>query len=151
MPLHDNRVVLLVEDSAADAYATQRGLRKSGLANPIVHVTTGEAALDYLHQRGDYAGEAYQGLPSVVLLDLNLPGIDGAEVLEHVRAHEPLKLLPVVMLTTSEAPEDVERVYRAGASSYVCKPVDLDRFMDAIRRLREYWFEVVVLPRVDAR
>ena len=130
--------------------ATQRGLRNSGLANPIVHVTTGEAALDYLYRRGKYTDEAYQGQPSVVLLDLNLPGIDGAEVLESIRADANLQLLPVIMLTTSDSPEDVERVYRAGASSYVRKPVDLDRFMEAIRRLREYWFEVVVLPRVDA-
>ena len=141
----DTHTILIVEDSPDDFYAAQRGLKKAGLANALIHVETGEQALDYLFHRGDYAdGRAKQ--PDLVLLDLNLPGINGNEVLVQIRAEPTLKTLPVIVLTTSDDPEDIEASYSNGANSYVRKPVDLEGFMAALARLKDYWFEVVVLP-----
>lgn len=141
---NNTHTILIVEDSPDDFYAAQRGLKKAGLANALIHAETGEQALDYLFHRGDYAGGAER--PDLVLLDLNLPGIDGNEVLAQIRADAGLKTLPVIMLTTSDDPDDIEAAYNNGANSYVRKPVDLDGFMAALGRLKDYWFEVVVLP-----
>ena len=138
--------ILVVEDNPADYFATERGLRKAGLANPIVHAESGEQALDYLYGRGSYA-EGGPRRPGIVLLDINLPGLNGGEVLERIRADDALRTLPVVMLTTSSDERDVQMAYRLGANSYVQKPVDLDGFMSAIKRLKDFWFEVVIVPR----
>jgi CheY-like chemotaxis protein len=143
--------ILLVEDSLEDVEATTRALRKAGLANPIHHCADGDDALDYLHQRGKYADPAQAPRPGVVLLDLNLPGTDGREVLTQAKADPQLKKIPVIVLTTSTDERDIERCYQAGANSYVKKPVDLDGFLQAIRRLTDYWFEVVILPRGGER
>jgi CheY-like chemotaxis protein len=139
--------ILLVEDSLEDVEATTRALRKAGLANPIYHCADGDEALDYLHQRGKYADPVRAPRPGVVLLDLNLPGIDGREVLTQAKAHPQLRKIPIIVLTTSTDERDVERCYQAGANSYVKKPVDIEGFLQGIRRLTDYWFEVVILPR----
>lgn len=141
-----NKAILVVEDNPADFFATERGLRKAGLANPIVHAESGEDALDYLYGTGKYSGQGVQR-PGIVLLDINLPGLNGGEVLERIRADDTLKLVPVIMLTTSNDERDVQMAYRLGANSYVQKPVDLDGFMAAVKRLKDYWFELVILPR----
>ena len=141
-----NKAILVVEDNPADYFATERGLRKAGLANPIIHAESGEAALDYLAGTGAYAGQGEQK-PGIVLLDINLPGLNGGEVLERIRAEERLKLVPVIMLTTSSDERDVQMAYRLGANSYIQKPVDLDGFMSALKRLKDYWFELVILPK----
>jgi CheY-like chemotaxis protein len=143
--------ILLVEDSLEDVEATTRALRKAGLANPIYHCADGDEALDYLHQRGKYADPVQAPRPGVVLLDLNLPGIDGREVLSQAKADPQLKKIPIIVLTTSTDARDVERCYLAGANSYVKKPVDIEGFLQAIRRLTDYWFEVVILPRDGER
>lgn len=143
----DHQPILLVEDSVEDVEATIRALRKAGLANPIHHCADGDEALDYLHQRGRYADQANAPRPGVVLLDLNLPGTDGREVLAEVKTYPLLKRIPIIVLTTSSDERDVHRCYDAGANSYIKKPVDFDGFLEAIRRLTGYWFEVVVLPR----
>jgi CheY-like chemotaxis protein len=132
--------LLVVEDSPEDFEATRRSLVRGGLANPIVHVSDGDSALDYL-----FAGER-RSVPALILLDLNLPGTDGRQVLARVKADERLRQVPVVVLTTSRDRRDVEACYRAGANSYIQKPVDLAGFQRALRTLREYWFDVVVLP-----
>jgi two-component system response regulator len=144
-PLHP---ILVVEDSPEDYEATVRALRASGLANPMFRCADGDEALEFLHRTGRFGGRR-EGppRPSVILLDLNLPGTDGREVLAAVKKDESLRTIPVVVLTTSLDERDIEGCYRAGANSYVGKPVDLDGFMAAVRRLKEYWFEVVVLPR----
>lgn len=142
-----NRAILVVEDNPADFFATERGLRRAGLANAIVHAESGEAALDYLFGTGSHAGQGPQ-LPCVILLDINLPGLNGSEVLTEIRNHEHTRMLPVVMLTTSSDQRDVQLAYQLGANSYVQKPVELDGFMAAIRRLKDYWFELVILPKV---
>jgi CheY-like chemotaxis protein len=139
--------ILLVEDSPEDFEATQRAFRKSGLKNPLVRCEDGDQALDYLHRRGRYADPARSPRPGVVLLDLNLPGTDGRQVLSEIKTDERLRDIPVVVLTTSADERDITACYRAGANSYIQKPVDIDGFMKAIERLNGYWFEVVILPK----
>jgi CheY-like chemotaxis protein len=143
------QVILVVEDSPTDYEATLRALRKAGLANPIVRCTDGDDALDFLNRRGAYADPACAPRPSVVLLDLNLPGTDGREVLAEMKNEEQLKMIPVVVLTTSSDERDIEKCYRAGANSYMKKPVDLAGFIGAIQRLKDYWFEIAILPKVS--
>jgi two-component system response regulator len=145
VPESPNQPILLVEDSPEDFETTKRAFRRSGLKNPILHCADGDEALDFLFRRGGYA-EAPR--PGVVLLDLNLPGTDGREVLAEIKADSQLRQIPVIVLTTSSDERDVEACYSAGASSYIQKPVDLDGFMRAIERLNDYWFEVVILPKV---
>lgn len=142
-----NHPILLVEDSPEDTEATRRAFQKAGLANPIYHCSDGDAALDFLHQRGQYAAPGKAPRPGVILLDLNLPGTDGREVLAEIKQDEELKLIPIVVLTTSSDERDIERCYRMGANSYIKKPVDLGGFIQAVQRLKEYWFEVVILPK----
>jgi two-component system, response regulator len=141
--------VLVIEDSPEDFEATRRSLRRGGLANPIVHLPDGDRALDYLFAGLDGEPAARPVAPGLILLDLNLPGTDGRQVLTRVKADERLRQVPVVVLTTSRDERDVHACYRAGANSYIQKPVDLSGFQRALRTLREYWFDVVVLPVPD--
>lgn len=141
--------ILLVEDSPEDYEATLRAFQKSGLKNTVVRCEDGDEALDYLHRRGRYADPAQSPRPGVILLDLNLPGTDGRQVLSEVKNDEHLRDIPVVVLTTSADERDITACYRAGANSYIQKPVDIDGFMKAIERLNGYWFEVVILPKGD--
>lgn len=139
-----NQPILLVEDSPEDFETTKRAFRRSGLKNPIHRCADGDEALDFLFRRGSHADAAR---PGVILLDLNLPGTDGREVLSEIKADPNLKQIPVIVLTTSSDSRDVSACYSAGANSYIQKPVDLDGFMRAIERLNDFWFEVVILPR----
>ena len=144
-----NQPILLVEDSPEDFEATVRAFKKSGLKNPIVRCEDGDGALDYLYRRGPWTDPETSPRPGVILLDLNLPGTDGREVLTEIKKDEQLRHIPVIVLTTSNDRRDVDACYHAGANSYIQKPVDMDGFMKAIERLNGYWFEVVVLPRGD--
>lgn len=141
------QTILVVEDSDDDYFATARAFKKAGLANPVRRCTNGDQALDYLLRRGDYADAQQSPRPGMVLLDLNLPGTDGREVLRALKREPHLAAIPVIVLTTSNAPQDIERCYACGANSYMQKPVDLHGFVLAMTRLKEYWFEVAVLPR----
>jgi two-component system, response regulator len=141
-----NQPILLVEDSPEDFETAERAFRKSGLKNPIIRCADGDEALELLFRRGRFADAPR---PGVVLLDLNLPGTDGREVLSEIKADPQLKHIPVIVLTTSSDDRDVQACYQAGASSYIQKPVDLDGFMRAIERLNDYWFEVVILPKAQ--
>jgi CheY-like chemotaxis protein len=141
-----NQPILLVEDSPEDFEATERALRKAGLKNPIHRCADGEEALDFLHRRGRHADAPR---PGIVLLDLNLPGTDGREVLSEIKADPMLKQIPVVVLTTSSDQRDIDACYKSGANSYIQKPVDMDGFIKAIERLHGYWLEVVILPKGD--
>ncbi|HSN88528.1 MAG TPA: response regulator [Thermoanaerobaculia bacterium] len=138
---------MLVEDSPEDFETAERAFRKSGLRNPIVRCADGDEALDYLFRRGQYAAPERSPRPGVILLDLNLPGTDGREVLTEIKADPLLKQIPVVVLTSSRDERDVDACYQAGANIYIQKPVDMDGFIKAIERLNGYWFEVVILPK----
>jgi two-component system response regulator len=138
--------ILLVEDSPEDFETTRRALQRSGLQNPIHLCTNGDDALDFLHRRGRHA-DPPPPRPGIVLLDLNLPGTDGRQVLEQIKSDAQLKQIPVIVLTTSADERDIAACYLAGANSYVQKPVDFAGFLLAIERLKGYWFEVVILPQ----
>ena len=142
-----SKTILIVEDSDDDFFATQRAFKKAGLANPIRRCSNGDQAVDYLFQRGDFADPEGSPRPSVVLLDLNLPGLDGRDVLKLVKSDPELRKIPVIVLTTSAAEQDIERCYAEGANTFIQKPVDLQGFIQAIARLKDYWFEVAILPR----
>lgn len=148
MPDTLSQPILLVEDSPEDFETTERAFRRSGLKNPIYRCADGDAALDFLYRRGKYADPQQAPRPGVILLDLNLPGTDGREVLSEIKNDPDLKQIPVIVLTTSKDERDIEVCYRCGANSYIQKPVDLEGFMQAIERLNDYWFEVVILPKV---
>lgn len=138
--------LLLVEDSPEDYATTVRALRKTGMMGEVYHCEDGDDALDFLYHRGKFKNPAESPRPSMVLLDLNLPGTSGRDVLEEIKGDDELKTIPVVILTTSADQRDIDACYRAGANSYLNKPVDLDGFVRSIQRLKDYWFEIVVLP-----
>lgn len=138
--------ILVVEDSDEDFFTLNRILKKLAVSYTITRCVRGEETLDFLYRRGKYAHLADISLPSLVLLDLNLIGLDGRIVLERIKQDQVLKRLPVVVLTTSSNPKDVAFCYECGANSYVLKPVHLDHFTRTIQWLVGYWFEAVVLP-----
>ena len=139
--------ILIVEDSPEDFETTVRGLTKAGLANPIFHCEDGDDALDFLRRQGKYTSAEDAPRPGIILLDLNLPGTDGREVLAEIKQDSNLKTIPVIVLTTSTDERDIETCYQSGANSYVHKPVGMEGFMQALQRLRAYWFEIVVFPK----
>ena len=147
MSLGNHRTILLVEDSPEDYEATVRALRRAGLHNPLFRCEDGGQALDFLFQRGAFADPAVAPRPAIILLDLNLPGTDGHEVLRQIKADQHLKTIPVIVLTTSDDERDIQACYRAGANSFVTKPVGLDGLFQAIQRLKDFWFEIVVYPK----
>jgi two-component system response regulator len=135
--------ILLVEDSPTDALLTKRALADARLINRLHHVQDGVQALAFLRREPPFAGVPR---PDLILLDLNLPKKDGREVLKEIKTDEELKVIPVVVLTTSRAEQDVLRSYRLHANCYITKPVDFDSFTEAISTLEKFWFAVVTLP-----
>lgn len=138
--------ILLVEDNPDDVELTLHAFKENNLANHIVTVGDGAEALDYLFAEGRFAGRDIGDLPSLVLLDLRLPKIDGIEVLRRIRGDERTKRLLVTILTTSDEEIDIVKSYDLGANSYVRKPVDFDVFMDVVRQLGLYWLVVNTPP-----
>ena len=151
MAMTPNQCILLVEDSPEDYETTLRSLRKTGLKNPIVRCVDGEDALDYLYKRGAYSAPDAAPRPGLVMLDLNLPGTDGREVLAEAKGDSSLRAIPIVVLTTSSDERDIEQCYQLGANSYVQKPVDLAGFVKSISRMKDYWFEVVITPKGEEK
>ncbi|HEY9509723.1 MAG TPA: response regulator [Verrucomicrobiae bacterium] len=133
------KTILLVEDNSNDEFLTLRALKKYNVANDVVIARDGAEALDYVFGTGNHAGRNVGEMPVVMLLDLKLPKIDGLEVLRRVRADERTRLLPVVVLTSSNEDTDVIRSYKLGTNSYVQKPVDFSAFVDAVGQLGLYW------------
>ncbi len=134
-----HKEILLVEDNPDDVELTRIAFREAKVANHLVVVNDGAEALDYLFARGTHAGRDPHDLPSIVLLDLNLPRVDGREVLQAIRSNELTRSLPVVVLTTSVEPFDVEASYALGVNSYIQKPVDFEHFVWAVQQVGLYW------------
>ena len=139
-------VILLAEDDPGDQELTRRALEQSRIRNELYIVEDGEEALDYLLRRGKYEDPASSPKPDLMLLDLNMPKMDGKQLLKQMRADPNLRRIPVVALTTSKQESDIIRTYDLGANSYIVKPVDMDQFINAIKVLKDYWFQIVVLP-----
>lgn len=139
--------ILLVEDNPRDAEVTIRALRKSNLANNLVHMADGQEALDWLFGTGKYVGRDTNHHPKVVLLDLKLPKVDGIEVLRAIRNDERTRRLPVVIMTSSKEQQDVIRSYDLGANSYIVKPVDFENFSKAVAELGHYWLLINQEPK----
>jgi two-component system, response regulator len=138
----ESKVILLVEDNPDDELFTMRALRKNNFQHQVVVAHDGAEALDYLHGTGGHSGRDPTDVPSLVLLDLNLPKIDGLEVLRRLRADPRTRRVPVVILTSSNERRDVTTGYDLGANSYVRKPVEFGEFADAVRQLGLYWLTV---------
>ena len=135
----NEKIILLVEDNPRDEELALRALRKNNIKNEVVVARDGEEALDYLFGMGTYAGRNTADTPTVILLDVKLPKIDGLEVLRRLRADERTKLLPVVILTSSREDRDRLEGYTSGANSYVRKPIEFNEFAEAVRLLGLYW------------
>jgi CheY-like chemotaxis protein len=139
-------VILLADDDEEDLMLTAEALRLSKVVNELKTVSDGEDLMDYLYHRGKHAPPVSSPRPGLVLLDLNMPKKDGKEALRAMKADPALRSIPVVILTTSQSAEDVERTLSLGASSFIVKPVTFDRLARAVRVATEYWFEIVQLP-----
>jgi CheY-like chemotaxis protein len=135
--------ILLVEDNAGDVRLTREALREHKLNNNLSVVRDGVDAMTFLRREGMYAQAPR---PDLILLDLNLPRKDGREVLSEIKTDEDLKRIPVVILTTSKAEEDVVRAYDLHANCYITKPVNLDRFLEVVQAIEEFWLAIVKLP-----
>lgn len=136
--------ILLVEDNPGDVRLTQEALREAKVRNNLSVVSDGVEALDFLKRRTKWSAAPR---PDIILLDLNLPGKDGREVLSEIKADPDLRQIPVVVLTTSEAEEDILRSYALYANCYVTKPLDFGQFINVVRSIEEFWLQVVKLPR----
>jgi two-component system response regulator len=138
--------ILLVEDNPADVKITQRALKESNASVELIVVRDGQEAVDYLLRQGSHAGGAGWRIPDLILLDLNLPRMNGREVLERVRGTPALRAVPVVVLTTSRREEDVQQMYAAGANTYIEKPQDFQRFVQVLQTIHRYWLDMALLP-----
>jgi CheY-like chemotaxis protein len=137
--------ILLVEDNPTDAELTLRALRRNNLANNVVWVKDGAEALDFLYCRGQYA-DRKNGTPKLILLDLKLPKIDGIEVLRELKNDNKNKMIPVVMLTSSQEERDLVQSYRLGVNSYIVKPVDFEKFLETVSKVGFYWSLMNKIP-----
>lgn len=140
-------IILLVEDNADDELLTVRAFNKSNIANSVIVVRDGIEALDWLFATGDHAGRDPSIEPQIILLDLKLPRLDGLEVLRRIRADPRTAIVPVVIMTSSKEEEDVIKSYELGANSYIRKPVEFDRFAEAVKSLGVYWLILNERPK----
>ncbi|NUQ70099.1 MAG: response regulator [Chthonomonadales bacterium] len=138
--------ILMAEDDPDDRLLAREALEECMLANSLVMVENGEELLDYLKRRGRWSDPADSPRPGIILMDLNMPRMDGREALRAVKADPELRSIPVVILTTSKAEEDILRSYSEGANSYVSKPLTFEGLVEVMKTLRRYWFEIIELP-----
>ncbi|HEY8646083.1 MAG TPA: response regulator [Gaiellaceae bacterium] len=138
--------ILLTDDDEEDLQMTQEALRESRLGNDLRITRDGEELMDYLHRRGRYADPSDSPIPGLILLDLNMPKKDGREALAEIKADPDLRQIPVIVLTTSKAEEDIFRSYDLGVNSFITKPVTFAGLVEAMKVLSQYWFEIVELP-----
>jgi two-component system, chemotaxis family, response regulator Rcp1 len=141
--IHEAVRILLVEDNAGDVRLTQEALKEAKFSNTLHVVGDGVEALAYLRQEGKFSGATR---PHMVMLDLNMPRMDGREVLEAIKKDPELMRIPVVVLTSSEAESDIAKAYELHANAYVTKPVGIDHFMQVVKSIEEFWVEIVKLP-----
>src|SRR5690606_17224381 len=141
-------VILVADDDAEDRMLVNDALEESRLKNNIQFVENGEELVDYLHNRGRFTDKDKYPTPGLILLDLNMPKKDGREALKEIKSDDHLKLIPIVVLTTSKAEEDILRTYDLGVSSFITKPVTFTALVDVMRTLSKYWFEIVELPKL---
>jgi two-component system, response regulator len=146
--MNETHAILLVEDNPADIQITKRALRDSRLPVELIVVRDGQEAVDYLFRQGSHATNAAWRKPDLILLDLNLPRLTGREVLQRIRTAELLRLVPVVILSTSNRQEDVEELYATGANTYIAKPQDFGRFVEVLQTIQRYWLDHALLPPV---
>lgn len=139
-------VILMADDDADDRILTKDALDESRVLNDLRFVEDGEELMDYLNRRGKYADGNEAPRPGLILLDLNMPKKDGREALKEIKADSELRRIPVVVMTTSQAEEDIFRSYDLGASSFITKPVTFDRLVELMRTMGQYWVEFVELP-----
>ncbi len=135
--------ILLVEDNQGDIQLTLENFKEGKVQNRINVVEDGEKAIEYLHKNGPYSSAV---TPDIILLDLNLPKVDGRQVLQHIKTDAKLKHIPVVVLTTSVAEQDVLQAYDSYANCYIRKPVDLEKFIEVVRKVEDFWLSIVKLP-----
>jgi len=138
--------ILLADDDADDRMMAADALEESRLANDLKCVEDGEELMDYLHRRGKFAGSNETPRPGLILLDLNMPRKDGREALKEIKADPELRSIPVIVLTTSKAEEDIYRTYDLGVNSFITKPVNFESLVAVMKALGKYWFEIVELP-----
>jgi chemotaxis family two-component system response regulator Rcp1 len=138
--------ILLVEDNPADVKITQRALKESGLSVQLIVVRDGQEAIEYLARIGAHAEDTGWRRPDLILLDMNLPRLDGKDVLIKLRGMTEYRIVPVVVLTTSRRPQDIERMYACGANTYIEKPADFPRFVQVLRTIHQYWIDTALLP-----
>jgi CheY-like chemotaxis protein len=141
--------ILMVDDDKDDRFLTEKALRANLVVNPILFLDDGEQLLDYLHHKGDFGAPGAAPKPCFILLDLNMPRMDGRKALEIIKADPEFRKIPVVILTTSQAEEDVVRTYNLGANSFITKPIDFDSLVNLMSSLKHYWLEIVELPPSD--
>ena len=140
--------ILMADDDADDRRLTQEALEEGRLINEVKFVDNGEELMDYLRRQGKFAPPAETPRPGLILLDLNMPRKDGRTVLKEIKSDPDLRQIPVVVLTTSKADEDVYKSYDLGVNSYIVKPVTFEALVDILQTLEKYWFEIVELPPV---
>jgi CheY-like chemotaxis protein len=139
-------VLLMADDDADDCLLTKDALAESRVLNDLHFVHDGEQLIDYLQRRGQYSGSGVAPRPHLILLDLNMPRKDGREALREIKADPTLRIIPIIILTTSKAEEDILRSYDLGASAFITKPVTFEGLVEAMKTLGRYWFEIVELP-----
>jgi CheY-like chemotaxis protein len=146
-PMH----ILMADDDEDDRRAVAKAWKTSRAANPMEFVNDGEELMDYLHRRGQFSGLAASTRPGLILLDLNMPKKDGREALKEIKADPELRRIPIIVLTTSKAEEDIYRTYDLGANSYITKPVTFTSLIELIQVIGKYWIEIVELPHDGMR
>ena len=135
--------ILLVEDNEGDIFLTKKAFEKAKIVNNITVAKDGEIAVDILLKRGEYSDAK---TPDIIFLDINLPKKNGSEVLAEIKSHANLRRIPVIVLTSSKADQDIQKIYDLHASSYIVKPIDIKEFYDVISAIEEFWFNVVTFP-----
>jgi two-component system response regulator len=140
--------ILMAEDDEDDRMMTEKAFRENRIGNPLVTVANGADLLDYLRHLGKFTDGARSSKPCLILLDLNMPKIDGREALKIIKGDENLMRIPVVIITTSKAEEDILVSYNVGANSYITKPITFDGLVKVIKTLKDYWLEIVELPSI---